>query len=121
VVEDSSGNAGAPSQPIVREEELSARFMSPNLLQKGNWPRSRLMGPFSTGSRGPGRGPAEITLEAASKTYYASHCWNPFFLHGTKTFAYEVWEQMNRKEPDTLVLPVGHGTLFLGVYLGFQN
>jgi threonine synthase len=28
---------------------------------------------------------------------------------------------MNRKEPDTLVLPVGHGTLFLGVYLGFSE
>jgi threonine synthase len=60
-------------------------------------------------------------MEAVSNAFYASHCWNPFFLHGTKTFAYEVCEQLNWKSPDTIVLPVGHGTLFLGTYLGFKE
>ena len=60
-------------------------------------------------------------MKAASQTPYASHCWNPFFLHGTKTFAFEVWEQMGWETPDTLVLPVGHGTLFLGAYIGFKE
>jgi threonine synthase len=60
-------------------------------------------------------------MEAASSAFYASHCWNPFFLHGTKTFAYEVCEQLGWKSPDTIILPVGHGTLFLGAYLGFKE
>jgi threonine synthase len=60
-------------------------------------------------------------MEAAAHTFYASHCWNPFFLHGTKTFAFEVCEQMGWKTPEALVLPVGHGTLFLGAYLGFRE
>ena len=64
---------------------------------------------------------AEAAMKAAVRTYYASHCWNPFFLHGTKTFAFEIWEQMGWKAPDTLVLPVGHGTLFLGAYIGFKE
>jgi threonine synthase len=64
---------------------------------------------------------AEKAVEAASKIPYASHCWNPFFLHGTKTFAFEVWEQMGWKAPETLVLPIGHGTLFLGAYIGFRE
>jgi threonine synthase len=62
-----------------------------------------------------------VAMEAASKIPYASHCWNPFFLHGTKTFALEVWEQMDWKPPDVLVLPIGHGTLFLGAYIGFKE
>jgi threonine synthase len=62
-----------------------------------------------------------VTIEAAQKTYYASHCWNPFFLHGTKTFGFEIWEQMGWKPPDTLVLPIGHGTLLLGAYIGFRE
>jgi threonine synthase len=60
-------------------------------------------------------------MEAAKKTYYASHCWNPYFLHGTKTFAFEIWEQMGWKSPDTLLLPAGHGTLLLGAYIGFRE
>jgi threonine synthase len=64
---------------------------------------------------------ARVAMEAASRIYYASHCWNPFFLHGTKTFAFEIWEQLGWKAPDVLILPVGHGTLFLGAYLGFKE
>jgi threonine synthase len=32
-----------------------------------------------------------------------------------------VWEQMDWKAPDVLVLPIGHGTLFLGAYIGFKD
>ena len=41
------------------------------------------------------------------------------FFQGTKTFAYEVWEQLGWRAPDVVVLPVGNGTLLLGAYLGF--
>jgi len=27
---------------------------------------------------------AEVAMEVVSNAFYASHCWNPFFLHGTK-------------------------------------
>jgi threonine synthase len=42
-------------------------------------------------------------------------------LQGTKTFAYEVWEQLPGHFPDAIVLPVGNGTLLLGAYIGFQE
>jgi threonine synthase len=64
---------------------------------------------------------ARAALDAAQSSYYASHAWNPFFLHGTKTFAYEVCEQMGWKAPDTLVLPAGNGTLLLGAAIGFRE
>jgi threonine synthase len=53
--------------------------------------------------------------------YYASHSWNPFFFHGTKTFAYEVCEQLGWESPETVILPVGNGTILLGAYLGFNE
>jgi len=64
---------------------------------------------------------AHATLEAAKYSFYASHAWNPFFFQGTKTFAFEVWEQFNFTVPDTLIIPTGHGTLFIGAYLGFKD
>ncbi|MDP6041835.1 MAG: pyridoxal-phosphate dependent enzyme, partial [Candidatus Latescibacteria bacterium] len=64
---------------------------------------------------------AHAVQDAAQKHFYASHVWNPFFFHGTKTFAYEIWEQLNFRVPDTLIIPTGNGTLLLGVYIGFTD
>lgn len=51
---------------------------------------------------------------------YASHVYNPFFYEGTKTYIYEVFEQLGRI-PKTLFVPVGNGTLFLGVIKGLEE
>lgn len=65
-------------------------------------------------------GSREDTAAAAGATadkpgiFYASHVYNPFFLHGTKTYVFELWEQLGGQLPGTLVLPVGNGTLVLG-------
>jgi threonine synthase len=64
---------------------------------------------------------AHAVLSAAKDTYYASHSWNPFFFQGTKTFAYEVCEQNNWQSPESIVVPVGNGTLLLGVWIGFND
>lgn len=52
--------------------------------------------------------------------FYASHVYNPYFYEGTKTYAYEIYEQL-KGAPDTLIIPVGNGTLLLGAYYGFQE
>jgi hypothetical protein len=51
--------------------------------------------------------------------HYASHVYNPIGLAGNATTAYELWEQLGRA-PQTVVLPVGHGTLLLGLHRGFK-
>jgi threonine synthase len=58
---------------------------------------------------------------AAQSRYYASHVWNPYFFHGTKTWAYEVCEQLGWQAPDAVVLPAGNGTLLLGAAIGFAE
>lgn len=54
------------------------------------------------------------------KVFYASHVYNPYFYEGTKTYAYEIYEQLNGV-PDALIIPVGNGTLVLGAYYGFKE
>jgi threonine synthase len=58
---------------------------------------------------------------AAHGAYYASHVYNPYFLAGTETVAYELWEQLDPSAPASIVLPVGNGSLLLGVYRGFRQ
>jgi len=64
------------------------------------------------GAGGPGSGREKVLRQP---------CLEPFFFQGTKTFAFEVSEQLGWKPPDTVILPVGNGTLLLGAYIGFRE
>jgi threonine synthase len=121
VVEDSSGNAGSAIAAYCAKAGIECEIYVPHTTSPGKLVQIRTYGATLKKVRGSREKTAEVATEAASKIPYASHCWNPFFLHGTKTFAFEVWEQMSWKSPDALVLPIGHGTLFLGAYIGFKE
>jgi threonine synthase len=121
VVEDSSGNAGSAIAAYSAKAGITCDIYVPQYTSPGKLVQIQAYGATLKKVEGTRERTAEVARKAASKIPYASHCWNPFFLHGTKTFAFEVWEQMGWKAPDTLVLPIGHGTLFLGAYMGFKE
>lgn len=121
VVEDSSGNAGAAISAYCVKAGIRCNIYVPQSTSPEKLVQIQMYGARLKKVEGSREKTASVTMEAAQKIYYASHCWNPYFLQGTKTFAFEVWEQMGWKAPDTIVLPVGHGTLLLGAYLGFKE
>ncbi len=121
VIEDSSGNAGSAIAAYCAKAGIECKIYVPKSTSSQKLIQIRAYGAQLRKVMGSREKTAEVALKEASKTYYASHCWNPFFLHGTKTFAFEIWEQMGWKAPDVLVLPVGHGTLFLGAFIGFKE
>jgi threonine synthase len=121
VVEDSSGNAGSAIAAYCARAGIGCEIYVPQTTSPGKLVQIQAYGAHLRRVEGSREKTAQVAMEAASRTYYASHCWNPFFLHGTKTFAFEIWEQMGWKTPDVLILPVGHGTLFLGAYIGFKE
>jgi len=53
--------------------------------------------------------------------FYASHNWNPYFLEGIKTVFYEICEQLHWKTPDSIVMPVGYGSIILGIAIGIRE
>src|SRR5262249_15459083 len=64
---------------------------------------------------------AEAALAAAGESFYASHNWQPFFIEGTKTLAYELWEQLGFCIPDNILVPTGYGSNILGLDRGFDE
>lgn len=119
IVEDSSGNAGASVAAYAARGGVSCIIFAPAAASPAKLSQIRNYGADLILVDGTREAVAAAAIECASERYYASHAWNPFFFHGTKTFAYEVCEQLGWKSPDSVVLPVGNGTILLGAYIGF--
>lgn len=121
VVEDSSGNAGCAIAAYSAKAGIECEIFVPEETSPGKLAQIQMYGARLIKVPGSREDTALAALEAAKDTFYASHVWNPFFFQGTKTFAFEIWEQLNFSVPDTLIIPTGHGTLFIGAYLGFKD
>jgi threonine synthase len=121
VVEDSSGNAAASLAAYCARSGIEARIFVPAHASAAKLAQIAVYGATVVPVEGPRENSAQAAQEAAASSYYASHNHNPFFLEGTKTFAYEVWEQLGRSVPDNVVLPLGNGSLLMGTYKGFSE
>lgn len=120
VVEDSSGNAGASLAAYAARSGIACTVFVPAHASPAKKAQIATFGARLVSVPGPRENAAHAVWQAAEEgAYYASHYYNPFGLAGLKTIAYELWEQLGRRAPDNVVLPAGHGTLFLGIYRGF--
>ena len=121
-VEDSSGNAGLAMAAYGSHAGIAVDVLVPD-----DAPRAKLAAIEASGGRlmkmpgGRAAASAEALRRAESGIPFASHVWNPFFLEGTKTFAFEVWEQTERRLPPRVFIPVGNGSLLLGAFDGFAQ
>jgi len=121
VVEDSSGNAGCAIAAWCARAGIACQIFVPASTSPAKTAQIEMYGAKLMLVPGSREDTARAVWAAAQGQYYASHSWNPFFFHGTKTWAFEVWEQLGWRAPDTVILPVGNGTLLLGAYIGFRE
>jgi threonine synthase len=122
VVEASSGNAGVSLAAYAARAAITCELCVPATVEG---PKLDLMAAYGAEVieiKGKREYAALAAWAAAAHgAFYASHVYNPFFLVGTETVAYEIWEQLGQRAPASIVLPVGNGTLLLGVYRGFRR
>lgn len=120
IKEDSSGNAGLAIAAHAARAGLDASIFVP-----ADAAGSTLAAIEATGAEvvpvSGTRADVATACEAADAGWYASHAWRPSFYAGTATLAYELVAARGGKPPDAIVLPVGHGTLLLGLYRGFTR
>ena len=121
VVEDSSGNAGCAVAAYAARAGIACDIYVPSETSPAKTAQIEAYGATLHRIPGTREETAEAALEAATTCAYASHVYSPWFLQGTKTFAYEIAEQLGWTVPDTLVLPAGNGTLLLGAFIGFEE
>lgn len=129
VVQDSSGNAGCSIAGYAAHAQMSCTIFVPADTSPAKIAQIEMYGAKIVKVQGNREDTARACLDASKTTYYASHVYNDLFLEGTKTFAFEVCEQLTSPKnrsigwdcPDAVVLPAGNGTLILGCYKGFTE
>jgi threonine synthase len=120
VIDDSSGNAGASIAAYASALGIPARIFVPASGSAVKKALIRAFGGTLEEIAGAQNLKTEACHQAAESTTYASHAWSPFFLLGQITAGFEIWEQTLPDFPDAIVVPVGHGALFLGIARAFQ-
>jgi threonine synthase len=119
VLEDSSGNGGAAVAGYAAAGGMHATIMTPATTSPAKTVQMRAYGATVELVPGTRQDTAEAAERRAASVFYASHNWHPFFLHGTKTLAYELWEDLDFTAPDNVIVPCGAGSNVLGCGIGF--
>jgi threonine synthase len=124
VLEDSSGNGGASVACYAAAGGLQATIMAPSSTAPAKTVAMRAHGAAVELIPGSRQATADAAVAAHGRggdLFYASHNWHPFFLQGTKTIAYEIWEDLGFAAPDNIIIPSGAGSNILGCDLGFSE
>jgi threonine synthase len=121
VLEDSSGNAGASLSAYCARAGMRCRILVPETASYPKIAQIAACGADVRTIKGSRQDVADAALAMSRELFYASHNWQPFFAEGTKTLAYELWEQLGFRAPDSVVMPVGYGANVLGCDRGFSE
>ncbi len=121
VLEDSSGNGGAAISAYAAAGGMATTIMAPASTNPAKVVQMHAHGATVELIPGTRQDTADTAVARAEKIFYASHNWHPFFLHGTKTLAYELWEDLDFVAPDNVIVPCGAGSNVLGCEIGFSE
>ena len=121
VLEDSSGNGGSAIAGYGAAGGLRVKVLAPAYTSPAKIAQVRAYGAEVELVEGPREASQAEAIRQSAEIFYASHNWQPFFLEGVKTLAYELWEDLGFAAPDAVIVPVGAGSLLLGLHFGFRE
>lgn len=121
VLEDSSGNGGSSVAAYAAAAGIGAKIVVPASTSAAKILQARAHGAEVELVGGTRDDVAAEAIRQSDRIPYASHNWHPFFLQGTKTIAYEIWETLGFRAPDNVVLVAGAGSVVLGCDIAFTE
>lgn len=122
VVQDSSGNAGNSVAAYAAKAGIGCEIFVPEGTSPKKIDMIRAHGAVCTVVPGSRDHCADVCRSKVREEgrFYCNHVYNPYFYEGTKTYIYEIYEQLHRV-PENIFVPLGNGTLFLGVMKGLEH
>ncbi len=121
ILVDSSGNAGSSMAGLGAAGGMRVKILAPASTSPAKIAQVSAYGAEIQLVEGPREESEAEAIRQSNETFYASHNWQPFFLEGTKSLAYELWEDLGFRAPDNIVIPTGAGSSLLGCAFGFRE
>ncbi len=120
---DSSGNAATAVAAYCARVGISCEVFVPAHTSSKKIQQISAHGATVHKVTGTREDTAKAAIEFVESTgaFYASHIYNPLFWEGTKTYLYELYEQLDAVLPEVLIVPVGNGTLLMGVVIALEE
>ena len=119
----STGNAAAALAGLAASVGLTAVIFVPKSAPAAKIAQHLIYGAHVILVDGTYDAAFELTVEVARTFgwYNRNTAYNPFMSEGKKTAAYEIWEQLDGRVPDCVVVPVGDGCILGGIHKGFKD
>jgi threonine synthase len=121
LLEDSSGNGGAAIAAYAAAGGVAAKILVPASTPHDKTVQMRSYGAEVELIPGTRQDASDAAARQAATIFYAGHNWQPLFLQGTKTLAYELWEDLKFNPPDNVIIPTGAGSNIMGCDIGFSE
>jgi len=121
VIEDSSGNAGGSLALYGGAFGIHCRIYIPSGTSGPKRRQIEVCGAEVIQVEGARENAHKAALAGVNreKLPYASHAAQPFGMAGIATIAFEIFESL-AEMPGSVFCPIGHGSLFAGIMMGFD-
>ena len=118
---DTAGNAGAAVAAYAAAAGIACRVYVPDDVSAERVKQIAAYGADIVRVPNGRARTMAMAQEELGAAYYASHIYNPLFIDGVKSMAYEIYDQLGGTVPDYIFVPIGNGTMLLGLYQGFEE
>ena len=118
---DSAGNAGAAVAAYAAAAGMTCRVYVPDDISAERAKQITAYGAKVVRVPNGRMNASSVARAELGSDYYASHVYNPLFADGIKSMAHEIYHQLGDVIPDYIFVPIGNGSLLLGLYLGFAE
>lgn len=118
---DSSGNAGASMAAYAAAADMACTVYTPDDISQEKVKQIEAYGAKIVKVANGRMKACAAVKQNLGDAYYASHVYNPLFFEGIKSMAHELYDQLGHHVPDYIFMPVGNGTMLIGLFLGFME
>ena len=119
----STGNAGSSLACIAAAVGMKAVVFVPDSAPAAKLAQALSFGATVLAVRGNYDDAFDLCLAASDEFgwFNRSTGYNPFTREGKKVCAYEIWESLDGRIPDRIVVPTGDGNLLSGMWKGWRD
>jgi threonine synthase len=119
----STGNAGSSLACIAAATGLRSIIFVPEKAPPAKLTQALSFGATVLAVRGSYDDAFDLCLAASEEFGWLNRStgYNPFTREGKKVCAYEIWEALDGRVPDRIVVPTGDGNLLSGMWKGWRD